>query len=347
MKNENKNATIYDIAEKAGVSAATVSKVLNQKGSISSETQKKIMDIVSDLGYQPNPAARYLKTMETKQIMLSIPMVGDLFFLSMIQKVQSICKANGYSLLINSTEESEDEEIKMLSNLGNNFIDGLILVSVNYTEKHLKMIKRINRPVVLCSIGCEALDKFETACDFVGVDAKKGIVLSINHLIKQGHTKIGYVGQDINCQTGRERYNGFIAAMEENNLEVNQDYVLSGEVNEAFGYEAGMKFLELENRPTALCVSADHIVIGMYQAFDEKSFDVANELAIIGMDDISICKIMKPKLSSVNLAQSDIGTSATELLMKRIEGDNHPYKSIIYQPEMRIRQSSLYSVINK
>ncbi len=342
MKDDkNRTVTIYDIANRANVSSATVSKVLNKKGSISEETQKRILDIAAQLQYKPNPAARYLKTRQTNQIMLSIPNVRDLFFLDMIQVVQSICRANDYSLLINSTEEGEAEEIKMLSNLGHNFIDGLILVSVNYTKKHFEKIKKIKRPIILCSIGSQVAEEFEMLTDFVGVDSKKGIQQSTRHLIEQGHMSIGFVGLDIDNQTGHERYAGFINTMRECGIEVNNDFVKLGGADEVFGYQVGLEYCAMAKRPTALCVSADQIVIGLYKAFQKQGVRVPEDIAIVGMDDTYISDVITPKLSSVNLSQIDIGKSASSLLFQRINGDESTFKSIIYQPKLVIRDSSI------
>ena len=339
--NNNQTITIYDIANRANVSPATVSKVLNNKGSISVNTQKKILAIAEQLQYTPNPAARYLKTRQTNQIMLSIPDVRDLFFLDMIQIVQSRCRENGYSLLINSTEEGESEEIKMLTNLGNNFIDGLILVSTNFSKKHFEIIKKTKRPIVLCSIGSQIVDDFELMTDFVGVDAKKGIKLSTKHLIEQGHTEIGFVGLDINNQTGYERYNGFIETMNEHKIKVKDGYIKVGGADEVFGYKVGEEYCTMKKRPTALCVSADQIVIGLYRAFEKHSVCVPEDIAIVGMDDMYITDVIKPKLSSVNMSQIDIGQSASSLLFQRINGDKSTLKKIIYQPKLIVRESSV------
>lgn len=337
---KRKTTTIYDIAIRADVSSATVSKVLNKKGSISIDTQKKIIKIAKELQYTPNPAARSLKTKQTNQIMLSIPSVRDLFFLDMIQIIQSICRKQGYSLLINSTEDGVDEEIKMLANLGNNFIDGLIMVSLDYTKRHFEMIKKINRPVVLCSIGCRVFDEYEMQADFVGVDSKKGIFLATKHLIEQGHTEIGFVGLDVKSQTGNERYFGFIAAMKEYNIEIEEEFIKTGGADEVFGYRVGLEYCKLKKRPTAICVSADQIVIGMYKAFEKEGINVPDDIAIIGMDDIYIADLIKPKLSSVNLSQKEIGKTAVELLLQRLGGEKGSYKSIIYQPKPIWRESS-------
>lgn len=341
MKREkSRTATIYDIASKAQVSPATVSKVLNNKGSISGDTQKRIMEIAEQLHYIPNPAARYLKTKKTNQIMLAIPNVRDLFFLDMIQVVQNTCQKHDYSLLINSSDDSEHEELKMLDNLGNNFIDGLILVSVNYTQMHLDRIKRIKRPVVLCSIGCEALNEFEPLSDFVGVDSRKGIYLATKHLIAQGHTQIGFVGLDVNNQTGNERYHGFLSAMNESHIPIHEEYVKTGGADEIFGNQVGMEYSVMKNSPTAICASADQIVIGLYKAFNKSNILIPDDIAIIGMDDTYIDEVIKPKLSSVNLSPSEIGKSAINLLLQRIEGDDSSMKSVIYQPKLVIRESS-------
>lgn len=333
--------TIYDIASKASVSAATVSKVMNNKGNISEETRNLIFNIAKECGYAPNVAARYLKTMKTNQIMILLPNVSDPFFLDLINEVQSITKEHDYILTINSTDNDQKEELRVLSNLSNQFIDGLIMIALDYTKEHYDILKKINMPVVLCTIGSGAVDHYETICDYVGVDAKKGIYMAVKHLIEQGHRQIGYAGLMVDHHTGHERYQGFVSAMSEFDCPIIQDYIFTGKPLENFGYKVAKAYTKMEAPPTAVCAASDIIIIGMYKAFEESAVRIPDDIAVIGMDDISLADMLKPSISSVNLAQGQIGKECAEMLYKRINGDKSMYKSIVLQPKLVVRNSSV------
>ncbi len=341
MRNgEKKSATIYDIAQMTGFTAATVSKVLNNKDKISEKTRDKVLEASKELNYFPNPAARSLKTQRTNQVMISIPHMNNAFYFDMIAAIHEVANENNYSLILNYTQESEKEELKMLRNVRENFVDGLILISINFTEKHLNEIKRINQPVVFSSIGVNRIKDDEGLFDFVGVDTRKGIYLAAEHLIKQGHTRIGYVGLPLGTQTGNERYEGFCQAMKQWGLDINHEYVINGGYSRNFGYDAGIKLFNNGDVPTAICTTSDLIALGLYQAFEEKGIKIPEDVAIVGMDNIDVTTVVRPKLSTVAIASAEIGRTAAELIFKRLNGSDEQHKNIIFQPRLVVRESS-------
>ena len=340
MKNSprKKASTIYDIAKKTGFTAATVSRTLNNKGYISDEARKTIFSAAEELNYTPNPAARSLKTKKTNQLMLSMPHARDFFYFDMIEAVQNVAKSQGYSLIVNYSEDDKDEELRMLNNVRENFVDGLILISLNFTENHLKEISKINYPIVLSSISNNWITG-ETNFDYVGADTQKGIYLSTRYLIGQGHTKIGYVGLPSKTQVWDERHRGFCIAMEEAGLDIDKNFVMTGGYKESFGYEAGLRFAGMQDRPTAICASTDLIVLGLYRAFKQEGLKVPDDVSIIGMDNIVINDMVEPKISSVSISQADIGRTAAEIIFKRLNGSSEPHFNIIFQPSLVIRDS--------
>lgn len=333
-------ATIYDIAKLAGVSVCTVSRTLNNKGYIAEETRERILRIAEELEYVPNPVARSLKTQRTNQIMLSMPYLRDYFNFDIIEAVQEVAKANGYSLLLNFTEDDEKKEIQMLNDVRENLADGLIMLSVNFTKEHLEVIKNNRFPFVLTCISSNRNKEWEEAFDFVGVDTQKGIYASTMHLIELGHKEIGYVGLPTKQQQSDERYTGYRMAMEAAGLKVNKKFVVTGDYKENFGYEAGKYFAELDKLPTAICASTDMIVLGLYRAFEEKGIKIPEDISIVGMDNIDVATRVKPKITTVDVAQSEIGKTAADLLFRRLDDYDGPYISVVYQPKLIIRESS-------
>jgi len=340
IKNK-KAATIYDIAKTTGVTAATVSRVLNNKGYIAEETRDKIIKAAKQLNYSPNPAARTLKTRRTNQVMLSIPDMRNQFYFDMIAAIQEVAKAKGYSLILNYTEADEKEEINCLRNVRENFIDGLILISINITEKLISEVKNIHQPIVLSGICKNTIKETDRAFDYVGVDTGKGLYLAAKHLIGQGHTHIGYIGLSLNTQPGSERFTGFCLAMNESGLNVDDRFVRIGGFTEGFGYEAGLSLVKQDSLPTAVCASSDIIALGIYRAFEQEGISIPADISVVGMDNTDITTRIKPKMTTVAISQAEIGRTATELIFKRLNGFIGPYQTMIFQPRLIVRESSI------
>lgn len=175
--------------------------------------------------------------------------------------------------------------------------------------------------MVLCMLGSKIVQETNPVCDTVGVDAEKGIYMAVSHLIEQKHNDIGYIGLPTENQTGKERFDGYVSAMKDHHLTVNNDFVFTGHPDQNFGYRTGLELLKLGEMPGAVCVAADIIALGVYQAFSENGINVPDDIAIIGMDDISFGVFLNPPLSSVNLFQKKMGETCVELLYKRINGE--------------------------
>jgi LacI family transcriptional regulator len=273
--------------------------------------------------------------------MLAINHMRDLFYFDMIEAVYDVAEKHGYSLILNYTKDDELNELKLLQSLKENYVDGLILISIIFSEKHLKAMANVNCPVVLSGICNNRFKDSNPAFDYVGVDTKTGIYISTKHLINQGHTKIGYVGLPLEKQASDERYEGFCAAMIEAGLKINERYVMLGGYTENFGYNAGLTYAKFCDLPTAICASSDMAVIGLYRAFEQEGIKIPGDICIVGMDNIDIDTLIKPKISSVAIAQADIGRTAAELIFKRLNGSTSPYESIIFQPRLIVRESSI------
>lgn len=345
MQKRNTQSTIYDIAKEVGVSPSTVSRSLNGIGYISEETRIKILETAKQLNYIPNPAARYLKTKKTNQIMLSIPEMSNPFYFDMIEAVQNVAKSYGYLLVLNYSENIEEAEIRLLNSIRENFVDGLIMISIKLTKKLIEGLEELNCPVVFSSI-CGNFNKdSEPVFDYVGVDTKKGLYLAAKHLINQGHVHIGYVGLPLETLPGNERYNGFSSALQESGLEICKEYIWTKGHTESTGYEAGIYFAESGNVPTAICTANDQIALGLYKAFEQKGIGIPQDVCIVGMDNTNISTILKPKLSTIAIAQAEIGRTAAELIFKRLNGYTESFQNIIFQPRLVVRESSINNVI--
>lgn len=344
---QKKMTTIYDIAEKTGFSAATVSRALNGKATVSDETRDAVLNAAKKMKYTPNFAARSLKTRSTKQIMLSIPHLTSAYYFQLIEAVHQLALSRGYSLILNHSHANEREELKILKSLQNNYVDGLILISINITENHLREIDRLDIPVVLSGIGTNNLDDaHRNKYDYVGVDTGKGMFLATEHLLKQGHTKIGYIGLPLDTQTGRERYQGYENALMKWGISVNPEFVICGGFTVDFGYNAGKQLCQLKEMPTAIVTTCDHICIGLYNILEEKGIRIPDDISLVGMDNTEFSAVLRPKLSSIAIASDEIGNEAGNIIFKRLDGWDGEKQSIIFDPTLVIRESSIRTARN-
>lgn len=347
MNDRKKLATIYDIAKRVDLAPSTISRVLNNIGYISEETRTKVLSAAKKLNYRPNHIAKSLKTSETKQIILAISFIDEIFNFDMITAVQEIVQNNAYSLILFYTGANEKEELKIIDSLSQNNADALILTTVNISSRIFQKINQTNKP---CVVSCFCrYNNEDIPFDYVGVDTKKGIYLATKHLIDQGHTKISYIGANKNILEGSERYSGYCLAMEQSGLTIDEDFVFLGEHNELFGYESARKLIKLGKLPTAICAATDLIAIGVYRALENSDIRVPEDIAITGMDNIHFCSYIKPKLTSVSIVQEEIGRMAANIIFDRLkQNTEEKHKNIVFEPRLIVRESSInYSDRNK
>ena len=341
--NEKKLTTIYDIAENVGLTSTTVSRVLNNKGYISDKTRKKVLKAAKELNYKPNRVARSLKTGKTKQIILAMPFINEMFNFDFIATIQQEVQRKGYSLLLRYTDAKSYEEKQTIESLDMNYADALILLVINITDEILMALSESRKPCVLVLFN--PYEDKDLPVDFVSMDSRKGIYMAANHLINQGHIDLGYIGPSFDTTEGRERYSGFCSAMLENSLPIDPDLVFDGTYTEVFGYQCGVEMLKSGKKVTAICAASDSIALGLYRAFEQFEVRIPQDICIVGMDNTDVCTICKPKLSSVAMLQEEIARCSIEIIFKHLDGgDNMPdenYKHITYEPRLVIRDSSV------
>jgi len=333
--------TIYDIAKKVGTSPTTVSRALNGKGEFSDEMRATIIKVAKEMNYAPNLAAKSLKTQYSYQIMLVVPDIQDLFYLKMIKAVQEYALLQGYSMLIQDARSQYDEEIKVLEGINNSFVDGLILVSLDLTQKHLDAVAQSGKPVVLCSTSNDNLSHVTRYCDFVGVDSYLAVQLALRHLISQGHKEIGFVGFLHDTFPGHERLQAYLDTMKSYGLEVNKKNIFDGPLDSNFGYRTGLYLSKSKKRPTAVLCTTDFITPGLYKALGESGIRIPQDIALASLDNIYIDQYMVPAITSVELFQDKMGRRSAQMLFERIFGEGKKYRKTILKPELVVRSSSI------
>lgn len=334
--------TIKDIAALAGVSKTTVSKVINNKDdSISKATKDKILQIMKEQNYVPNKLAQSLVTKRTKTIGLLIPDIRNPFFTDISRGAEDFARREGYNIIFCSTDEDYEREVECVSMLCEKMIDGIIFAPSSNTSHEENRYNDLEIPMVLVDKKIE----LSNAKGVVKVDNKNGTYEATKHLIKQGHKDILYLSGPLKNDISKERLQGYIRALEKNNLTVKEENIVEGKYRYEWAYDF-IKHLE-EIKCTAICCANDLMAIGAIQALRERNFKIPDDISIVGFDDIQTSKLIDPSLTTVRQPAYEMGQKASEILINNLKNNKkESVGTVIFKPQLIIRNSTA-AVSNK
>lgn len=309
-----KRTTIRDVASKAGVSIATVSRFLNSSGYIDAETAGKVKNAIDNLGFRPSRMAQGLKTRCSRQIMMVVPDICNPFYSTMYKAVQEYVHVKDYSVILYNTNEKLEEEITAIEMFGDLNIDGLIFCSINTYSEVMNKLKQLDNPITL-------LNSYENSpFDTVHSLKSSGLYLAADYVAGLGHKHIAYAGGPSDSIINTRRRQGFVKALDQNGLDVNNDYIFEMGFSMDAGYRAGKYFSALPVRPTAICAANDLIALGVILALNECGMGIPEDVSITGMDDIEFAALNRPGLTTVTNNPIEFGVSAAGLIFDRLEG---------------------------
>jgi len=329
-------ATIKDIANRAGVSIATVSKVLSGDNyKISEATRAKVVAIADELHYAPNLLARNLVNSRSSIIGLLIPNISNPYFADVASSIIAVAESNGYQVILCTTGEQSEKEINYVKMLRSYAVAGVIAApKFDLSNALPNMLEDFDLPYVL-------IDNHRENCPHnIYVDDYLGFYTSTQHLIECGHQKIAYIGGESTfvCKYQR-RYDGFAAAMNSRSLPIDSSLVCFGSYSQDTGYEYAKKMLEENRSFSAIVCGNDMIAIGAIRALQDKSVQVPDDVSIIGYDDIYLATVVQPNLTTVKQPAALIGGEAVLMLLKQINGvEKHPAARSL-SPALIIRNS--------
>lgn len=325
-----------DIAKEANVSVATVSYVINKRPDqkIPEETVKRIETAIKNLGYVPNLAARSLVDNKSKLIGVVIPqtepgkqfMFYNPFYGELLSSIEYNCRIEGFHVLISGTDVNESYlEIAKKRNL-----DGIIIVGMHKQSYYNDLIDS-QIPIVL-------IDSYTKGLPFKSISLKdrEGAKLATNYLISKGHRKIG-LATGILTKEGvtRERYLGYLDALRENGIAVNEDFIYEGTVSNSYGLNLSTQICKSENKPTAIFASADIIAIGLINGFKKQGMSLPQDMSIIGFDDTWLAQSCDPQLTTIKQDVALKGEVALKLLLK----DDENIETIVLDIDLVERES--------
>jgi LacI family transcriptional regulator len=316
-----RGSTIKDVASRAGVSVATVSRVLNEKGLVREETIRRVLDAAAALNYVPHGGAKSLSTRRTSTVGVVLPDLHGEFFSEMIRGIDVAARRRGYHLLV-SGSHSEWSEMSAVLLAVRGRVDGMIVMAPELEAERIASWLPTGLPVVLLNGRAEGAWS-------VAVDNTQGTGSMMQHLFSLGHREIAYISGPEGNADATERLRTWRAAMQEAGVGRLDELLVPGDFSETAGYEAGYTILSRERRPTAVFAANDAMAIGALCAIREQGVRVPQEMAVVGFDDIPIARFVSPPLTTVSVEIAELGRQAFELFLEASEQDREPRLQVL------------------
>lgn len=315
--------TLKDIARESGYSITTVSHALSGYGDVNENTRQHIIAIAERLGYQPNLAARHLRSKQTKTIGMVIPLTtyySDPFFMELLSGV--------------GRQAAEEELSAYRRIVASSRIDGVVVARVQRDDPRITFLKEARHPFVV--FGRSNANDYP----YIDVDGRAGIRQIVLHLARLGHRRIAFILSPPQLAFTSLRYEGYCQGLDEAGLSLREDYVVEGDLTRASGHAAALRLLALPEPPTAIVACNDSMAIGAMLAIQERKLVVGRDVAVAGFDDIPAAANASPPLTTVRQPIYDIGRQALDMLIRVIRNEPVENLHVLLVPELIVRASS-------
>ncbi|WP_231701863.1 LacI family DNA-binding transcriptional regulator [Crassaminicella thermophila] len=328
--------TIKDVAKKAGVSISTVSRVINGSKPVSSEVRQKVLKVIEETGYRPNPVARSLVMKKSQLIGVVVPDISNFFIGEILSGIEEIGKMYGYDILLCNTYGQLEQELRYLNLLKAKQVEGIVFMTWKLQDKLVDYLEKIDVPIVLINRNTSKL-----LIPSVSIDNFQAAFEMTNYLIKNGHRRIALIrsSQDQNA-FGFDQYKGYKKALEEHGLELDEKLVRYGNFKLEDSYQIVKDFIKENVLPTAIFATSDEMAIGAINCLLDNGYKVPDDVSVVGFNDIKLASIYKPNLTTIHQPIYDIGAVAIRMIVKKINGEEVDSKIVTLPHELIIRESS-------
>ncbi|TAE49915.1 MAG: LacI family transcriptional regulator [Bacteroidetes bacterium] len=338
---KKKRTRLKDIAEKLGVTPATVSRALRNRIEIGAETREKIQALAREMHYHPNLNASHLRTQRNFTIGVVVPRIVHEYMASILRGILEEAHVHNYQVIISVTDHLYEREVMAIETFSAGFVDGILLCVSNHTRdfSHVEQLKSEGIPFVLFD---KDISKVEAPR--VIVDDYKGAMMAVEHLIEQGFVHIAHIQDNLVNHSSQKRMKGYYSALKKHGIPKNPDFVVQlDHISIAQSKEATLALLRAYPSIDALFGITDEIAIGAMQAASELGRSIPREFGVVGFSNWQISSVVSPSLTTVAQPGSEMGKTATRLLIQRIEhpdtyGDRFPTK--ILKTKLLVRESS-------
>lgn len=328
-------ATIKDVAHLAKVSVATVSRVINNAENVSDNTRETVKKAMEKLNYYPDANARALSQQNSNTIGIVVADVSDPFFGAMVTTVEKVASQTGHFLLIGNGYHNEQQEYNAITHLIEHRCSSLVVHAKMLPDSRLiKLMEQMPGMVLINRL----LKGFEKRC--IALDDRYGSYLAVKHLIQNGHSKIGYLCSNHEISDSSDRLQGYKDALNENSIDVNDNFIAFSSPNEEGGEQAMMSLLERNREITAIACYNDSMAAGAMSVLYDNDIKIPTEISIIGFDDLLIARYLHPKLTTIRYPLHTMAKQAAELALRLAKGEKPPSNLInIYTPTLTKRYS--------
>jgi LacI family transcriptional regulator len=331
-----RKATIRDVAERVGVSTATVSRALSGSRPVSEELAKTIRRAADDLGYSGNIIASSLRRSRTDTVGMVVPSIANPFFTSLVVNVEHVLFQRGLQLFLCDSRSDPDIEAQRLRSLVSRQVDGII-ISPCHGERSAEAVQWSARALPLVQ-----LDRFvrDTHTDWVGVDDDAAQALVMDHLAAQGVRTAAFISSELTNSSTELRRAGFFRHAQRVGIETRDEWTMLGDYSIDWGREASLQLLGNSARPDAVVCADDLIALGVLQSCQTSGLDVPGDILVTGFDDIPFSALSNPPLTTVRQPQERIAAEAARLLDQAMNSAVTGTAHIALKPELIVRQST-------
>ncbi|MCR6514970.1 MAG: LacI family DNA-binding transcriptional regulator [Clostridium sp.] len=304
--------SIKDVAKEAGVSIATVSRVLNDIDVVNEDTKKKVLDAIKKLGYRPNIVARSLKTQRTKTIGILIPDISSQFYPEIVRGAEDVSNIYDYNIILGNSDFDIEKEKEYLRVMKEKMVDGVIYMSSSLQDEILDLINELDLRTILV----ETKDK-EGKLPSVTIDNIAAAVDGTNYMINKGFKNIAFVGVERDAVNAwGDRFKGYQKAMEEANLTVSEELVYTSDLRVKSGYKAAEQFIKSGKKFDSVVCATDELAMGVINGLRDNGIKVPEDVSVMGFNNNVLSEIFYPKLSTISQPSYDMGSVAMRMLIK-------------------------------
>ncbi|SFS58263.1 LacI family DNA-binding transcriptional regulator [Lutibacter maritimus] len=336
----NQKSTIYDIAKKLNISAATVSRALNNNPKISEKTRKLVNDTANEMNYTQNRLALALKSGKSNNVGVLVPRIDRNFFSSVIRGIEECLYPEGYQVIICQTHDDENLEMQNIEALLNAQVDGILMSINGTTEKNDAINKILQKKVPLIFFDRK---KNIDGVSSVTINDFDGGYQATQHLIDQGCKKIAHLAGDLSVEIYKDRCNGYKQALLDNGIKFNENYLIETISKVEQGEDSTKKLLNLKNPPDSIFSSSDFVALGAIQEIKKHNLHIPNDISIVGFSNEPFTKFMELSITTVDQSPVEMGKIAASVFLEQVNNSSNIeiHKKIVLPPKLLVRKSSL------
>lgn len=340
---KQRRTSLKDLADKLGVSIATVSRALRNSHEVGEEMTQKVKQLAKELNYRPNPFAQSLRKEAPRVIGVIVPNLVTHYYAAVLDGIEDYASKLGYSVISANSHEDQEREAQALDNFLNMHVEGIIACLAQDTTdySHFEQLHEMGVPLVFFARCCLE-DMFSQVVGNGDVAAQE----ATQHMIETGSRRVAFIGGPNHLDMVRRRKHGYLEALRENRIPIDRDLVVCDKIDFDVARNATLRLLEGENPPDAILAFNDIITYAAFDAIKSKGLRIPEDVAIIGFTDGDTAAFVTPRLSAIMDQAHVQGTKACQLLMKSINGDEKIYKEVVPMI-LKIRESSEKNLVKK